>query len=361
MTMHMKFPKIGQFKDVVRHIRQRVAYNGKDALGNALYINNAPFPAIEYTGTVKLHGTNASIVYDVGRDKTYCQSRNRVLSPGPSDNINFAASMTELGLVDMDCSLFHAAVKCFDVTAKPCAYIVYGEWCGSNIQKSVALTELERMFVIFGVAKITPGDEDSTEYAEMCNLSTAIGEQIVALNDQRVFLIDQFPSFSLTIDFARAADVQNQLVEITNQVEQECPVGKYFGVTGTGEGVVWQPVDSTWKNDNDTWFKVKGEKHSVSKVKKLASIDPERIRSMEEFVIRTVTQNRLEQGIQYLREMNKKLTMSSTGFFMAWVVNDILEEEADVVADSPYAKKDFTKALNHAVKGWWMDRINNEL
>ena len=50
------------------------------------------------------------------------------------------------------------------------------------------------------------------------------------------------------------------MIEITEAVENECPVGKHFGVSGVGEGVVWTCVSEGW-NDSGTWFKVKGEAH----------------------------------------------------------------------------------------------------
>lgn len=43
---------------------------------------------------------------------------------------------------------------------------------------------------------------------------------------------------------------------------------------------------------------MKGEKHSASKVKTLAAVDPERLVNITEFVEYAVTENRLEQGTQ---------------------------------------------------------------
>jgi hypothetical protein len=63
-------------------------------------------------------------------------------------------------------------------------------------------------------------------------------------------------------------------VEITMAVEAECPVGRFFGVlSGVGEGVVWKPVDPLY-NEGRFWFKVKGEKHSVTMIKQRKEIAP---------------------------------------------------------------------------------------
>jgi hypothetical protein len=65
--------------------------------------------------------------------------------------------------------------------------------------------------------------------------------------------------------------VQNTLSELTMAVEEECPVAKAFGFSGVG--IVW----SVNVNGTIHRFKVKGELHSSSKVKTLASVDVEKL------------------------------------------------------------------------------------
>src|SRR4051812_6401410 len=75
-----KFPSIEQFRHVVRHVRDQAAFDG------------AELPTIAFTGTVKLHGTNAGIFHS--GDQIGYMSRNRVLTVG-DDNLGFAAHMSE--------------------------------------------------------------------------------------------------------------------------------------------------------------------------------------------------------------------------------------------------------------------------
>lgn len=53
------FPSINQFRNVVKTVREQACYMGKNARGEAVF-NPAPiYPKMSFTGTVKLHGTNA--------------------------------------------------------------------------------------------------------------------------------------------------------------------------------------------------------------------------------------------------------------------------------------------------------------
>lgn len=52
----------GQFRNVVKNIQQQAKFSGFDEEGNVVLNELDIAPTIEYIGTVKLHGTNASIV-----------------------------------------------------------------------------------------------------------------------------------------------------------------------------------------------------------------------------------------------------------------------------------------------------------
>ena len=87
MTM-IRFPSIEQFRTVIRHVQQQTRYVGKDENGDAIYNASKPLPTLKFRGTVKLHGTNAGIVYDFETDDFTYQSRERVLTL-TQDNAGF--------------------------------------------------------------------------------------------------------------------------------------------------------------------------------------------------------------------------------------------------------------------------------
>jgi hypothetical protein len=301
-----KFPSIEQFRSVVRTVKTQHDYQGKDENGEAIYQHLSNYPTLRFQGTVKLHGTNAAVVhYKDGR--TEYQSRERVLSL-EQDNANFMMAMMGKNL-----DFLFSDIEFNDYCA------VYGEWCGGNIQKGVALNGLPKMFVIFGI-KVDD---------EWVDLPTWKYD-----NENGIYNILQFPTYGVDIDFNNPERIQNKLIEDTLAVEDECPVGKFFGVSGIGEGIVFKCATNP-----NLIFKSKGEKHSVSKVKTLNSVDVEALAGIQEFVDNVVTDNRLEQGVSYLKEMNIEIHPKNTGEFLRWVVTDILKEETDTIVANQFDMK----------------------
>ena len=107
-------------------------------------------------------------------------------------------------------------------------------------------------------------------------------------------------------------------------------------------------------------FKSKGEKHSVSKVKVIADVDIEKINKIKDFVDYSVTENRLNQGIEYLKEMNKELDISNMGDFLRWLANDVLKEEQDVITENGLDNNlsNIMKSVSSKGRKWFMDKIN---
>ncbi len=141
---------------------------------------------------------------------------------------------------------------------------IAGEWAGRGIQKGVAVSEVEQFFAIFRVAI---GQKETS--LKWLPPSAIFG---MGLPEQRIFNVLDFGYWYVHIPFNEPEMVQNDLTTLTLQVEAQCPAGKFFGVEGVGEGIVWSPKSIELAQDSGLWFKVKGEKHSVSKVKTTAKL-----------------------------------------------------------------------------------------
>lgn len=345
----IKFPSIEQFRNVIRHVQQHTRYAGKDENGEAIYDASRPLPTLKFRGTVKLHGTNAGIVYDVATDSFTYQSRERVLSL-TQDNAGFMLHQMKNENVWRDVA--HQATKEILPHRNITKVAIFGEWCGQGIQKGVALSQLPKMFVIFAVKVVF--DDETTQWLE-------IGKIDLHLPDSQLFNIDTFPTWEIDIDFKFPEIAQNKMIEITEEVEKECPVGKYFDVSGIGEGVVWTCVTDGW-NGSGTWFKVKGEKHSASKVKTLAAVDVEAVENMRQFVKSVVTEARLEQGLDNLvREQLKPFDMTSMGDFIRWVYNDVLKEETDTIVANGIDPKKLGGAVANEARPWFVKKLNESI
>lgn len=319
-----KYPSIEQFRSVIRTVKTQHDYQGKDGEGNPIYAHNSNYPTLKFRGTVKLHGTNASVV-KYSDDRLEFQSRERVLSL-EQDNANFMMSM-----MSKDLSFLFSGIEFDDYCA------VYGEWCGGNVQKGVALNGLPKMFVIFGI-------KVDDKWVELPNYKYD--------NEQGIYNILQFPTFDVIIDFNNPEAIQNKLLEDTLAVEEECPVGKHFGVSGIGEGIVYTCIDN-----QDLKFKSKGEKHSVSKVRTLNSIDVELVESVKSFVDSVVTENRLEQGLGYMVEMKIELTPKNTGEFLRWVVTDVLKEETDTIVENQLDMKIVKSTIVNKARMYYLNKV----
>lgn len=325
-----KFPSIEQFRHCVRAERDQASFE-----------NRAPATR-KYVGTVKLHGTNAGVTRHPGGELTF-QSRNRALRVG-DDNAGFAAHFSD-PRNSLWLELAMASIALHNGIEPGTEFTVFGEWCGKGIQKGVALSQLPKMFVIF---------------------AAVVGDRWLDVNcidgiykDGSVYSIHSFPTFEIEIDFNVPELAQNEMVRITEEVERECPVGKAFGVSGIGEGVVWTPAENT---DSKYWFKVKGEKHSSSKVAKLAAVDTERFRARDELVTAMVTESRCEQALDHLqRELKLPLEMRSIGEYLRWVFNDIIKEESDTIAANGFEQKELGKPISDIAKRYFLQALDREL
>lgn len=320
----IKFPSIEQFRNVVRAARMDSDYRGKDDAGSAIYQHDKPYPELFFLGTVKLHGTNAAIVKY--KDRIEYQSRERVLDL-QHDNHGFM-----LNMLSKDLTALFGEVR-FE---EHCAF--FGEWCGSGIQSGVAISGLPKMFCIFAL-----------------NVDGRWYETQQSDHSQQIYNVKDFGLFGISVNFNNPEEAQNTLIETTNQVEGECPAGKFFGVNGVGEGVVW----TAKYRDEFYRFKVKGEKHSVSKVKTLASVDVEQVRNMEDFADQVITDSRLSQAVDWLVDNGKPLDQTSTGDFLRWIYNDVVKEEQDTIVANQLDPKKLGSVLSKKAREWWFKRLDS--
>ena len=150
------------------------------------------------------------------------------------------------------------------------------------------------------------------------------------------------------------------MIAYTDNVEMECPVAKAQGVSGIGEGVVWVSEDAQYK------FKVKGEKHSNSKVKVTKTQTPEEIEAIKdavEFAEYATPVWRLEQMYQETFDTLNGGTgdMTGTGKFLQSVMKDIIKEESDLMVDKNLEPKNIAKFVNQIAKDFLKEAIDREV
>ena len=336
MKKMIKFPSIEQFRSVVATVLRQFNFAGLDENGDAIYDTTKPKPILTFKGTVKLHGTNAAVCWNASSGM-WAQSRENIITP-EKDNAGFAFFVESHKEAFME--LFKQIDSKIMETFTHTTITIYGEWCGGNIQKGVGITNLEKSFFIFGV-KITPNPEEET-----ARPSYWVDYNYLRSPENKIYNIDDFPTYSMDIDFNMPQLVQNKLSELTIAVEEECPVAKAFGFSGIGEGIVW----STNLNGNVHRFKCKGEKHSSSKVKTLASVDVEKLESIQSFVEYAVTESRFKQALENVFPNEEPIENKKLGDVIRWVVNDVVKEEMDTMVENKIEPKDVNKYLSSKVR-----------
>ena len=340
MKKHISFPSIEQFRTIIANIHRHYNFVGLDEAGEPIYDTTLPKPVLTFTGTVKLHGTNAGVCYNA-IDGLWVQSRENIITP-TSDNAGFAffvESKKDIFLALMDKILVTTGIDLGVNTVS-----IYGEWCGGSIQKGVGICNLEKSFFIFGV-KITPHVDATDLDAVKKNPAYWVDHSYLRSPDNKVYNITDYTTYTMNIDFNAPQLVQNKLSDITIAVETECPVAKAFGFSGIGEGVVWacEYKGVVYR------FKVKGEKHSSSKVKTLAAVDTDKINSLLEFADYAVTESRFNQAVEKVFN-NEPIDVKKMGELIKWVVSDIIKEETDTMTSNGFEPKDINKYISNKVR-----------
>lgn len=340
MAYFSSFTDIGVYRNVIREITNRLRYKGKDEDGNPIYDPCLVLPTVKFVGTVKLHGTNSGV--SMQGDEVWAQSRKRVITV-EKDNHGFAQFVKYHD--ESFRKLLNDIKQKYDVTDDQIV-TVFGEWCGKSIQRGVAISELDKMFVTFAV-KILSKTEDGGYEGKYYPC-----DDVMRFPDEKIYNIMDYPTFEIDIDFSNPGESQNKIVELVEKVENECPVAKAFGVSGIGEGLVF----TGWHEGERYVFKAKGEKHSVTKVKKLAKVDPEVLKNIDEFVEYAATPNRFEQAITEVFG-EEPLDIRKTGEYLKWVNRDIVKEESDTLEANGLTMKQVAKSVSHKAKEYLMQKM----
>ena len=334
-----KYPSIEQFRHTITSVERSSKWVYDKSTDDYVFDITKTCPTLTFTGTVKVHGTNAGVYFD--KDGSFT-GQKRTCGIGSGDgHFGFNSWLESEDVTNAFKGIRYELLDEYSQFLHGNDFVIYGEWCGGNIQKGVAISNLPKMFIIFGVKVIT---EDDANY--WLNTNDYLGLHSVSNN---IHDVKTFGTYSINIDFENPKLSSNIMSELTLRVEDECPVGKYFGVSGIGEGIVW----SHWKEDGTVLkFKVKGVKHSSSKVKTLASVDVEKLNSITEFVEYVVTESRLQQCANEVL-IDGDFDRKKLGQFMKWMSTDIVKEEKDTLVKNDLTMKDVGSGVSKACQKWF--------
>ena len=286
-------------------------------------------------------------------DGLWAQSRENIITP-QSDNAGsafFVESNKEAFI-----ELFNQVKEKHNLDLTTNTISIYGEWAGKGIQKSVAIANIDKSMFIFGV-KITPHPKDEGDKTP----AYWVDSSYLRNHEHKIYNIEDYKSYEIEIDFNYPQLSQNKIIEMTIEVEDECPVGKAFGHIGIGEGIVF----AYRTDDGETYrFKSKGEKHSkASKVTTLKPVDDVKINNIIETVNKVTPTWRMDQMLDKTFDLMNggQIDIKKLGEFIKNVIADIMKEELETIAEAGLEPKDINSKVSERCRNYFFQKQNEEL
>jgi len=340
-----KFTHIEAFHQVARAVAK---VNGDPQIPD----RHKVWGPVLFRGTVKIHGTNAGVA--LTSDAIVPQSRSRELALG-DDNLGWAQFVSG---EDQKQAIreIEAVIRKEQGINPEDKLTLFGEWCGPGIQKGCGIHQVpQKMWVLFAVVL---GDGDDARYL---NAIPEIGDKYAAASIYSI--LDGGPKWELTVDFNDRASLEaaaERATELTAEVERQCPWAARFGAEGIGEGIVWTPMGDHW-GDTRLFFKTKGILHkqaSPREGKTQIRVDPSMRASAQEFVDSMLDEDRLQQGVDFLREQGMALEPRSIGEFLKWISQDVQREGASDLEVSGLEWKVVSKAVSNTARNWFLKLLH---
>jgi len=350
MKKQIKYPSTENFINYVATIINRANFVGLDENGEAIYNPDNIKPIIKFKGTVKLHGTNIGICFNDNAG-LWVQSRTDIITP---NNDNAGSAFFVEKNKESFLRLFDKIKTENNLDLSKNTISIYGEFCGKGIQKGVAITQIEKSLFIYGV-KITPHTETEEDRKE----NPAYWVEYSGLRDidNRIFNVLDYKTYDIEVDFNHPEIARDIINEMVSEVENECPIGKEFGISGIGEGIVFVNMES-----GRTFFKAKGDKHAgKQKTKTLIPVDDEKVNKILNVVEQITPTWRLDQMMtETFNLLNGGiLDITKIGLYIKAVINDILKEELLILKENDLEPKDVNKYVSQVAKDFFFERYND--
>jgi hypothetical protein len=238
----------------------------------------------------------------------------------------------------------------------PDGIIIFGEYCGSGVQKGVAISQIgKKVFVVFAAFLL---DADDNPINDMIIEPEELKKYVKDIPD--TYVLPWYNHETKISWLAEAESLEPIVNEINTHVMavEKCDpwVKETFGIDGVGEGLVYYPISHLGKIHFDNLvFKAKGEKHSVVAHSKPAQVDPNVANSANAFADMVVTTARLEQGVIAIAG-SLTFDTKNIGQFLNWIVIDVEKEtKAELEASGLTYNNIVTNAIKTKARLWFLD------
>lgn len=311
-----------------------------------------PPVTVRYQAKVKLHGTNAAIQLECGKEPV-CQSRDSILTP-TKDNMGFAAWAEENKLALKEIS---------DGLGEGQRLVVFGEWAGPKIQRSTAVSQIpNRIFAVFAI-RIYWGDHEIF-VSDPRHISLYLKHSQYKQSCPSLHVLPWYKDEEYNISWdASIEDLQSEIDRINAEVAlvEACDpwVKSVFGIEGIGEGLVFYPRNPTlndYSHFESFGFKAKGAEHQVVAHSKPVQADATKSDGATEYAKLVCTISRMRQGAGAVSQSGE-ISMKYIGAFLKWLAVDLEKETGAEIEASGCNKKVAISTAQKYAKVWYLEQI----
>lgn len=306
--------------------------------------------SIPIIGYAKLHGTHGDIVI-YPNDKIILQSKNVSNITPLNDNLGFAAAMADktpaiLAIRNQYVERWKGLNPSTPLDAHS-PVVIAGEWIGTGIQKHVAVAQLSRRFVIVCVAI------NNAWVPDVCYAG-------IEAEAAGIYNVSRAGTYRTELHAKDLALTLRRVDALTERVASVCPFALEFGIAGEGEGIVWKPEADHLNGNPALWFKTKGGRFKPAFAAENEAL-PAGVREQREAADRLAavwcTEERLQQGWDYLGEVGVKREMKALRTYLVCVQNDVCKEEKAGIEERGVDVGVLRAGIARIARAWYIRRV----
>jgi hypothetical protein len=308
-------------------------------LSSISYLDNIPLK-IKLKGKIKVHGNNMGVGYNTVTQKIWFQSRNTVITE-PKEAFGFIGFIKPM-LADL-IKVFENFSKINSVSGD---IVFFGEYCGKGLKKKSAINIMEKKWILFSVYfnEKFHFDDNYQETIDVLLLKNTSIKDIFSVERNQNW------HYELEIDTKNPELILPKFDALLDDIDKQCPLAKSFQLEGYGEGIVW--IADIPDHKNKFFFKTKTKRFSTVKVKNKVTIEPEVLNNINEFVDYSVTEVRLEQGVDEIG-----LDIKLLGKYISWINNDVYSEENDTLINNNLTIKQVSKSIADKARNYYLLKL----
>lgn len=307
---------------------------------------------ITLRGHVKVHGINSGVSLHKDGSITI-QSRERIIEATDNDSYGIQRIRNIIGE-----DLIRENLEAYLETGAD-TVTMYGEFFGERIQNGVAVSSCKPSFMAFGIRGFKDGEMIFNDRTP----------KVATNHETRFYSKNDFENYVKSFDGFDVDAIKEYIEEVTEKVDARCPVGHALVENPEfpfGEGVVWDVIYDDGECHRMT-FKSKGSSHKragKAPEAKVSGLSEEETKLVEEFIKRTVTTDRMEQGFEFLKASSIEIDMKAIGQYIAWVQNDIKKEHVDdaneLLISNGVSFKHALKVITTSAREYYMSEFENK-